>query len=148
MQSNKNGLELITESHIAAIEQDFDIKNIMSQEDYLETIYMLSKNDTAIKSVDIAKAMGVSRPAVNVATDKLIEKGFIKKDRYSYIEITEKGKKAGEEIYKKHVAIMEFLLALGCSQETALLDCCKIEHVISEETLSKMKDFTKKHKNK
>lgn len=148
MQQNKKSVDLITQSHSSMGEQEFDIKNIMSQEDYIEAIYTLSKTTDQIKSVDIAKAMNVSRPAVKVATEKLIEKGYITKNRYSYIEITEEGKKLGEEIYKKHIAIMEFLMSLGISQETATIDCCRIEHVISQETYEIIKEFNKNFKNK
>lgn len=144
MRHSKKGLDIVTESHIAATENAMDIKNIMSQEDYLESIYTLSKENKYIKSVDLAKAMNVSRPAVKAATEKLIEKGYIKKDRYSQIEITEEGKIVGEEIFKKHIVLLDFLMNIGVSREIALLDCCRIEHMISKETYEKIKDFNKK----
>ena len=42
--------------------------------------------------------------------------------------------------------IKEFLLKLGIDENIAEIDCCKIEHVISEETFKAIKNHLKKIK--
>lgn len=115
-----------------------------SSEDYIEAIYMLYSQNKPIKSVRISEMLGVSRPAVNKAMNELKSKGLILMDHYSEIVLTDEGKKQGEEIYKKHKLINEFLISLGVDKETAEIDCCKIEHVISDVTVDAIKKYLNK----
>ena len=110
-----------------------------STEDYIEAIYMIEKENGIIKSINIANRLGVSKPAVNRAMNELINMDLISKPNYSDIVFTEKGRKVAEEVYNKHILIHDFLISLGVSEEIAEIDCCKIEHVISDETLKCIK---------
>lgn len=111
------------------------MKNLTkSIEDYIEAIYIIEQEKGEIKSVDIANKLGVSRPAVNKAMNELNTLNLIQKTNYSNIELTIQGRNLAKKIYEKHILIYNFLLKLGVSQENANIDCCKIEHVISEET--------------
>ena len=117
-----------------------------SLEDYLECIVMLSENEPTgrVRSVDIAKRLNVSKPSVNKAMNILKEKGFIKQEAYSDIELTKAGKEMANMILERHKAICTFLEdVLGVSKENAEHDACKIEHIISEETYNKIKEFKK-----
>lgn len=116
-----------------------------SHEDYLETILILQNNKIKVQSVEIARLLSVSKPAVHKAMDELIELGLISKEKYGDISLTEQGKEIAQVIYEKHNEIKSFLLKLGVDEQTAELDCCKIEHVISDITLEKIKDFNKNH---
>lgn len=115
-----------------------------SCEDYIEAIYMLHQQNKPIKSIRIAEMLGVSRPAVNKAMHELKEKNLIIMNHYSDIVLTDEGKKQGEKIYEKHKLIHEFLLSLGVNDETAEIDCCKIEHVISDTTVNAIKKYLNK----
>lgn len=115
-----------------------------SCEDYIEAIYILHIQNKPIKSIRIAEMLGVSRPAVNKAMHELKEKGLVLMNHYSDIILTDEGKKQGEKIYIKHKLINEFLVSLGVSSDTAEIDCCKIEHVISDETFEAIKKYLKK----
>ena len=120
------------------------IKLTKSCEDYLETILILQeKSGGSVKSIDIATHLNVSKPAVTKATNELKDFGFINKDLYGEITLTEVGHNLAEKIYDKHKTIYSFLQKLGVSEETAEEDCCKLEHAISEETLQKLKEFLK-----
>jgi len=44
-----------------------------SNEDYLEAIVILSQKDPKVKSVEVARLLGVSKPAVNKAMNELKE---------------------------------------------------------------------------
>lgn len=120
------------------------MKNLTkSAEDYIEAIYMLRLETGKARSTDIATRLGVSKPAVNKAMNDLNNLGFISNFNYSDICLTESGEKIAKKIYAKHILIYKFLISLGVSDDTANLDCCKIEHVISEETTECIKKFLK-----
>ncbi len=112
-----------------------------SIEDYIEAIYIIELEKKEIKSVDIASKLGVSKPAVNKAMNELKNLNLIEKSNYSNIILTPEGKKLAKKIYDKHILIYNFLVSIGVSKENADIDCCKIEHVISDETAKCMKNF-------
>lgn len=115
-----------------------------SIEDYIEAIYMIEQEKGKIKSVDISSKLGVSKPAVNKAMNELNSLNLIEKSNYSNIVLTDEGRKLAKKIYDKHTLIYEFLLSIGVSKENANIDCCKIEHVISDETAECMKKYLNK----
>lgn len=115
-----------------------------SNEDYLEAILIIKLKKGKVKSVDISKHLNVSKPGVNKAMNILKENGLIEKDYYGDIELTQKGEEIAKKIYKKHTTIKEFLLKLGIDEETSEIDCCKIEHVISDKTFLAIKQFLNK----
>lgn len=114
-----------------------------SNEDYLETILILKLQNGKVRSVDVAKFLNVSKPGVNKAMNVLKDNGLIEKDYYSDILLTPKGEEIAKRIYNKHTTIKEFLIKLGVNEETSEIDCCKIEHVISDATFNAIKTFLK-----
>ncbi|MBQ6992297.1 MAG: metal-dependent transcriptional regulator [Clostridia bacterium] len=112
-----------------------------SIEDYIEAIYMIEQEKGEIKSVDIAAKLGVSKPAVNKAMNELNKLNLIEKSNYSNIIMTESGRNLAKKVYDKHILIYNFLLKIGVSKEIAEIDCCKIEHVISQETTDCLKKY-------
>jgi len=119
-------------------------KRTKAIEDYLEAILILEDKQNEIKSIEIANFLNVSKPAVAKAMKELLELGYITKVRYGEITLTSEGKKIAKNTYDKHKLIKRFLLSIGVSDENAEHDCCLIEHVISKETLSKLKEFMNK----
>jgi len=117
-----------------------------ANEDYLEAILILENRGEKVKSVEIAKFLNVSKPGVNKAMNILKANNLIEKDDYSDIYLTKKGRNLAEQIYSRHTLINRFLRLLGVSSEVAEVDCCKIEHILSEETLEKIKSFVQKNK--
>lgn len=115
-----------------------------SIEDYIEAIYILELKGEKIKSVTIAHLLNVSKPAVSKAMKELLELGFIEMKPYGDIILSESGRKEAKRIYASHTTIYDFLISLGVSKEKAEIDCCKIEHIISKETLEAFKRNTKK----
>ena len=57
------------------------------------------------------------------------------------LTLTESGLSAAEKIYERHTILTEFLTRLGVDRETAAEDACKMEHVISDESLAALKRF-------
>ena len=122
----------------------FNKQLTVSAEDYLEAALMLTLDGERIKVTSIAENLGVSKPAVTNALSELAEKGLLIKQPYGDISLTEQGKKEAERVYSKHRLLHDFLLRLGVSEQTAGIDCCKIEHVLSEETVECIKKFMEK----
>ncbi len=114
----------------------------VSGEDYLETIYIIGRGE-AVRSSLVADALGVSRPAVNKAMSELMAKGMVEKHVYGKIVLTDSGKAVAEEVYSRHELLKNFLISIGVSEATAAVDCCKIEHFISDETVSRLTEFMK-----
>ena len=110
-----------------------------SGEDYLETILRLSNRQGKVKSIDIANEMEYSKPSVSRAMKILQEKGYVFMDERKYVHLTMEGKERAERIYQRHPLIKGALEELlGVSPRVAEKDACRIEHVLSEETVSRL----------
>ena len=112
-----------------------------SAEDYLEAMLILQEEHGYIRSIDIAKKLGVTKPSVSYAVKRLRENGYINMDANGPITLAPAGYKIAKRIYERHKALTAFLLKLGVSQEQAEEDACKIEHVISHETYVAICDY-------
>jgi len=117
-----------------------------SAENYLETILVLSQKDEKVRSIDIVNELDYSKPSVSIAMKNLRTKGCILIDDDGYITLTAKGRKIAETMYERHVAISDWLIALGVDSKTAIHDACKIEHVMSEKSFSAIKTHIEKWK--
>ena len=112
-----------------------------SAEMYLETIYLLSRQSSSVRSVDVAEHMGYSKPSVSRAVGLLKKEGFVVTDDDGFLTLTPEGLTAAEKIFERHTVLSGLLIKIGVSAETAAEDACKIEHVISDETLSAIKRY-------
>lgn len=112
-----------------------------SAEDYLETMLILQEKYGYIRSIDIAKHLGVTKPSVSYAVKRLKESGYINMESNGPITLAPAGLKIAKRIYERHKALTAFLEKLGVSEEQAEEDACKIEHVISHETYVAICDF-------
>lgn len=117
-----------------------------SGEDYLETILILQKKKGEVRSVDIARYMGVSKPSVSYAMSTLCKGGFITRDDDNFLYLTDAGKKIAEKIYERHVFFADQLIAAGVDPKTADADACRMEHAISEEAFERLKNSVKEQK--
>ncbi len=112
-----------------------------SAEMYLETIYVLIENTGAVRSIDVAEQMGYSKPSVSRAVGLLKQGGYITMAENGYLSLTEEGRRAAKKIFERHTVLSKFLMRVGVSAEMASKDACKIEHVISDETIAAIKKF-------
>ncbi len=118
-----------------------------SAEMYLETIYQLSLQREGVRSIDVAEALNYSRPSVSRAVGLLKQDGYLETDDDGFLKLTQLGKTTAEDIYERHTTLSAALMALGVDEKTAAEDACKIEHVISEQTLVAIKAYMKKNEN-
>lgn len=117
------------------------MKNTESAENYLETILILSEKLPVVRSIDVATELGFKKSSVSVAMKNLREKGHIVMSDAGYITLTESGKEIADMIYERHNFLSSWLISLGVDRGTALEDACRIEHVISKESFSAIKEY-------
>jgi DtxR family Mn-dependent transcriptional regulator len=119
-----------------------------SLEDYLEMVSFLS-DEGEVRVTDIATRLGVSKPSVLTALKALEEQGLLEHERYRTVTLTQKGAIQAAEIRDRHDFLTSFLRdTLGVSPDTAEVDACKMEHILSEETLKRMKLLARASKKK
>ena len=115
-----------------------------SGEMYLETILILSRKMSAVRSVDISEHMGYSKPSVSRAVGLLKSSQYINIDEESHITLTDSGRQIAEKILDRHTLLTRLLTMLGVDPQTASADACKMEHVISQETFDAIKRHAEK----
>ena len=111
-----------------------------SGEDYLESVLVLQKKLGMVRSVDVARHMEVSKPSVCHAVATLRDGGFLTMDENHFLHLTDIGREVAEQIYEKHCFFTEQLIAAGVDPKVAEEDACRIEHIISDESFSRLKE--------
>lgn len=115
-----------------------------SAEMYLETIYVLTEKSNNVRSIDVAEYMGYSKPSVSRAVSLLKQGGYLVMAEDGILSLTNEGKVEAKRIFERHTVLSKFLAHIGVPSETAAKDACKIEHVISDETVLAIKNFIEK----
>ena len=101
-----------------------------SGENYLETILILKNRNGYVR-----RAMSILRKA-----------GLIVMEKSGNIVLTESGFARASAVYERHTVLSDFFRkVLGVDPETAVQDACRIEHVISQESFDKIKEYIKDH---
>ena len=111
-----------------------------SGEDYLETILVLQKKLSIVRSVDVARHMEVTKPSVCHAVATLRDGGFLTMDEDHFLHLTDVGREVAEKIFERHCFFTEQLITAGVDPRTAETDACRIEHIISDESFSRLKE--------
>lgn len=110
-----------------------------SGEMYLESIYVLTKKNGYVRSIDVSEYLGYSKPSVSRAMGILRNGDYIVVDKDGSITLTESGRNIAEKIFERHTVLTKLLISLGVSPETAAADACKMEHAISDESFLAIK---------
>lgn len=110
-----------------------------SGEMYLETIFVLSRKNNQVRSIDVGEYMGFSKPSVSRAVGLLKQGGYVTVDGDGALSLTESGRQVAEKIYERHTVLTEFLVSIGVERQIASQDACKMEHDISDQTFEAMK---------
>lgn len=117
----------------------------MSHEDYLEAIVMLGGTETqAVRSVDIATKLGVSKASVSKAVASLKASGMLNQPYYGDVTLTADGYQYGCSVLERHEKLTRFLSEkVGLSEEVAEEEACQMEHAISDESFKKWLEYFK-----
>ena len=108
-------------------------------ENYLETIYILSQQQSEVHAIDICSYLSYSRPTVSIVLRQMREHGLVTVNEDNHIFLTEEGHSIAVHMYERHELLTNMLMKLGVSRETAMRDACKIEHDLSDETFDAIK---------
>lgn len=116
------------------------MKLYASGEDYLEAVLILQKKQGVVRSVDLARHMGFSKPSISHAVGVLKNGGFLTVDEDGFLHLTAIGQQVAEKIYERHLFFTEELVAAGVDQETAEREACRMEHAISDISFQMLKE--------
>lgn len=120
-----------------------------NMEDYLEAISLAADENGRARITDIRDMLGVKTPSVTGAVNALAKEGYLTHEPYHGVELTAKGRRAAEDVKKRHAILSRFLTqVIGVSPKTADIDACKMEHTVSRETLEKLHDYLHKQTGK
>lgn len=97
------------------------------------------KKQQNVRSIDVAEEMGFSKPSVSRGVSILKQQGYLTVDGNGFLELTDSGMDLAKKIYERHTILTEALVRLGVDPEIAQQDACKMEHIISDETLNAFK---------
>jgi len=113
-----------------------------SMEDYLEAMVILAEQGKPVKVTEIGKALRVKKPSVTSALAKLSEAGLVQHEKYSDIVLTAEGERIAQDVYQRHRTLRHFLVEiLNVDPEIADEDACRMEHVLSQESLERLAKF-------
>ncbi len=116
-----------------------------NMEDYLEAVSLCANEEGLARISDIRNMMNVKTPSVTGAMKALATGGYVCHQPYGGVELTPKGRRAAEDVKKRHAILSRFLTqVIGVNPKTADLDACKMEHAISRETLEKLHAYLHK----
>ncbi len=118
-----------------------------SEEDYLETLYIIQQKGRVTRVKDVAEALDVKMPSVVSAIRSLSEKGLVEQEKYGHIELTKMGENIAKDVYARHKLLYAFFYEiLGLDPEIAEEDACRMEHHLSPQTrerLLRIVEFTR-----
>jgi DtxR family transcriptional regulator, manganese transport regulator len=112
-------------------------RDISRVEDYLETIYNLNEEKGFISASDISERLGVKSPTVSSMVSKLAKEGYLERERYRGMKLTDRGIKVARSVIRRHETIFELLSMLGLSKEVAYVDTEGIEHHLHPATVQR-----------
>ena len=120
-----------------------------SQEMYLKAIYTIGKRKGAVRKIDIAEELGLSKPSVTNAVDRLIAAGEVRTDESNNVFLTDLGQKHAERILKRYNVFLKMLTIMEIPEDKAKEAACKLEHAIDDEVFDYIVDWMeKKHAGK
>ena len=115
-----------------------------SLEDYLEAIFVLIDDGKPAQVRDVARLLSVKMPSVVKALHELKNLELVTQEPYSAIELTTKGARLARHVLGRHTLIRAFLMKLGVTRKNADRDACLMEHILSAETLDKIRIYTER----
>jgi DtxR family Mn-dependent transcriptional regulator len=105
-----------------------------STQDYLKTIYSLSKNGKLASTTEISQKLNVAPSSVTEMLKKLAQDDYIDYSPYHGSALTEKGFQEAKRVTRKHRLLETFLSdVLHIGKENVHTQACQMEHTLSDE---------------
>lgn len=111
-----------------------------TRQNYLEAIYIISKQKGNVRSIDVAEYLSFSRPTVSIALKQLKDEGYLDVVD-NLIKLSSIGIAEAEKMYERHEMIAQILIDLGVEKNIAYNDSCLIEHDLSDESFAAIKKY-------
>ena len=112
-----------------------------AMENYLETIFILSRKQPEVHAADICAYLDYSRPTVSVVVRQLRDQGYLDINEENHITLTAQGREIAERMYERHNILAELLISIGVPENIAFRDACKVEHDLSRETFDRIREY-------
>ena len=107
---------------------------------HLMAIHTLFRENGYARGIDIAKNLNISRSSVSTTLGKCREKGYVIEDQNRFYRLSSSGVAIVNSILARRRILEEYLHdVLHLSYADAQVDACKVEHLLSEETIHRMK---------
>ena len=114
--------------------------------DYLETIYLISLDHDTVGVSQVAAERDVTIPTARSAIARLKKAGYVRQERYGKIVLTDAGEARAKTVYRTHRVLFRFLHdVLGVESREADPEACRLEHGLSDDTLSRLVRFLDVH---
>lgn len=115
-----------------------------SGQNYLETIYLLQRENGQVRSIDVANALSFSKPSVSRAMGKLKAAGYLEMQEGGKLVLTKEGNKLAKNLVDRQETITQFLMMTAdVDQKVAEEDAKKMMHFLSEKSFKGIKSFIK-----
>lgn len=79
----------------------------------LRAVLVLKQEKGMVRSVDLARHMGFSKPSISHAVGVLRDGGFLTMDKDGFLHLTDVGREVTEKIYERHLFFTKQLIAAG-----------------------------------
>ena len=113
-----------------------------SLEDYLETIFLLIREQAVARSRDIAARLNVNKSSVTGALQALAERALVNYEPYGYVTLTPAGADAAQKVLRRHEALRDFLVkVLSIDEAEADANACRMEHAVSKAVVDRLVEF-------
>lgn len=111
-----------------------------AMEDYLEMIYRLHLEDSAVRINKLAGCLHVKPSSASKMAANLKELDYIAFEKYGLITLTQKGLGLGAYLLLRHEILNQFFCFINHSLEE-LEQVEKVEHFIDERTVYNLRKF-------
>ncbi|HQT44770.1 MAG TPA: metal-dependent transcriptional regulator [Candidatus Micrarchaeota archaeon] len=120
----------------------------VNEQDYLRSIYELQSScGGSVRTVDIAKELGISKPSASQMISKLKGKGMVERKPYGAVSLTLKGVVEARKVLRRHRLLEVFLVKLLGLKNGFHREAHAMEHSmsdVSERLLEKLVGHPKK----
>ncbi|MCW4028563.1 MAG: metal-dependent transcriptional regulator [Candidatus Bathyarchaeota archaeon] len=115
-----------------------------STQDYLKTVYGLSKNGDLVTTTAISQKLDVAPASVTEMLKKLAQDGYVNYSPYHGSTLTDKGLEEAQKVTRKHRLLEKFLTdVLHIGKDKVHSEACQMEHALSDEAEESLCRFLK-----
>jgi Mn-dependent DtxR family transcriptional regulator len=112
---------------------------------HLMAIKEIRDSQGYVRVSDVARHLGITTGSASANIKGLKARGLVNMDPNKFLVMTVEGDKLVSGVLDRRAVIFELLhRVVGVDDEQAEIDACKTEHLLSDESLQKLKLYLKK----